>query len=263
MSPIEFILMKTPTVALGVIIIAVVVAISICGLLIARRLTETKRLEKRLETTSVMFHTVGVIYAVFLAFMVVVAWENFDRIDSNVSAEANCYADLSRDANALSEPFSSEAKEAIGGYVKVVVEEEWPALALGGRSAQAHDAFTEIWDLYLNYEPETAREEIFFTASVEKLNEAGELRTRRIADSHSHIHPILWSVLLVGGAITIIFSYFLVAEKLRMQIVMTALFSAIIALILFTILVLDFPFAGHMGIKPDAFRPILMYLSSS
>jgi len=260
MSPIEFILLKTPTIALGVIIVAVVVAISICGLLMARRLGGTKKLEKRPEAASTMFHTVGVIYAVVLAFMVIVAWENFDRVDSNVSAEANCYADLSRDANALGEPFSSEAKEAIGGYVKAVVEEEWPALALGGRSAQAHDAFTEIWDSYLSYEPETTREEVFFTSSVQKLNEAGELRTRRIADSRSHVHPILWSVLLVGGAITIIFSYFLVSERLRLQIVMTALFSALIALILFTILVLDYPFAGDIGIKADAFRPILMYL---
>ena len=260
MSPIEFMLLKTPTIAFGAIFVAVAIAITICGLFVARRLGGNKNLEKRPETASTMFHTVGVIYAVVLAFMVIVAWENFERIDSDVSAEANCYADLSRDANALSESFSSEAKEVIGGYVKAVVEEEWSALALGGRSAQAHDAFTEIWDSYLSYEPETTREEVFFTSSVQKLNEAGELRTRRIADSRSHVHPILWSVLLVGGAITIIFSYFLVSERLRLQIVMTTLFSALIALILFTILVLDYPFAGDIGIEPDAFRPILMYL---
>lgn len=261
MSPIEFIFLKTPTIALGFIVVAVVVAISICGILITRRLTGDKRLVKHPETASTMFHTVGVIYAVILAFMVIVVWENFDRIDSNVSAEANCCADLARDANALGEPFSSEAKGTIGNYVEAVVAEEWPALALGGRSAQAHEAFTEIWDLYLSYEPETVRQEIFLASSVQKLNEAGALRTIRIADSRSHIHPILWSVLLVGGFITIIFSYFLVFERLRRQIVMTALFSTIIALILFTILVFDFPFAGQMGIKPDAFQPILIYIS--
>ena len=262
MSPIEFILVETPTVALGIIIVAGAVALSIGGLLLARRVLRIEKLKISHEISGNLFHTLGVIYAVVLAFMVIVAWENFDRIDSNVSMEANCYADLSRDANALSEPFRSQAKEAIGVYVEAVVEEEWPMLAWGGRSANTHELFTEIWDIYLSYEPETKSEDIFFTASVEKLNEAGELRTQRIMDSRSHLHPILWSVLLVGGAITIIFSYFLVAEKLRTQIVMTALFSSIIALILFTILVLDFPFASHMGIKPDAFRPILMYLGS-
>ena len=261
MSPIEFILMKTPTVALGTIIVASAVAISIGGLMFTRRFIGIERLKIRHEISSTMFHTLGVIYAVVLAFIVIVAWENFDRIDSNVSKEANCYADLSRDANALTEPFRSQAKEAIGVYVKAVVEEEWPMLASGSRSSHTHDLFTRIWDLYLSYEPETQREEIFFTASVQKLNEAGELRTQRIMDSRSHIHTILWAVLLAGGAIIIIFSYFLISEKLRVQIVMTALFSAIIALILFTILMLDFPFASHMGIKPDAFQPILMYLS--
>ena len=117
MSPIEFILVKTPTVALGTVIIASAVAISIGGLLFTRRVIRKEKLKIRHDISTTLFHTLGVIYAVVLAFMVIVAWEDFDRIDSNVNKEANCYADLSRDANALTEPFRSQAKEAIGVYV--------------------------------------------------------------------------------------------------------------------------------------------------
>ena len=263
MPLIQLILLKVPTIALGTVIVAGVVAISICGLLIIRRFVGIEKLKIYHDVAGPLYHTLGVIYAVVLAFMVIIAWENFDRTDSNVSKEANCYADLCRDANGLSEPFRSQAKAATGEYVKALVEEEWPMLAWGGRSTRVHDLFTEIWDLYLSYEPKTEKEKVFFTASIQKLNEAGELRTQRIIDSRSHIHPILWTVLLAGGLITIIFSYFFVSERLRVQIVMTTLLSALIALILFTILVLDFPFAGDIRITPDAFRPILMYLSSN
>ncbi len=260
MSLIELMLLKMPTGALGAVIVVGAVTISVCGLLIARRFIGVRRLKIHHDVAGPVYHTLGVIYAVALGFMVIIAWENFDRIDSNVSREANCYADLARDANGLSEPFSSEAKTAIGEYVKALVEEEWPMLAWGGRSTHVHDLFTEIWDLYLSYEPKTERENVFFAASIQKLNDAGELRAQRIMDSRSGIHTLLWSVLLAGGFIVIIFCYFFGPEKLRAQIIMTALLSALISLSLFTIIVLDSPFAGDMRITPDAFLPILMYL---
>ena len=109
---------------------------------------------------------------------------------------------------------------------------------------------------YSSYEPKTESEKIFLAESVRKLNDAGELRRLRIADSRTGIHPILWLILLTGGVITISFTFFFGAENLLAQIMMASMLAVVIGLILFTILLLDFPFTGGLNIPSDAFKLI-------
>lgn len=93
-----------------------------------------------------------------------------------------------------------------------------------------------------------------------KMNDAGELRRQRIIDAGTGIHPVLWFVLLLGGLITVVFTFFFGSENLVAQRIMTTLLAVLIALILFTILVMDFPFTGDLSVQPTAFQQILTNL---
>jgi hypothetical protein len=254
----QFILIHVPTVALGIIMVAVALLISIGGLLIVHRFVNSSKMKTHHDIAGPIFGSLGVIYAVLLAFVVVISWQNFDRANNDVMKEANCYASLYRDANGLGEPYKSQLKELIVTYTNVVVEEEWPLLAQGSRSTNAHELFTKIWDQYLSYQPQTETEKIFFTESVKKLNEAGEFRRQRVMDARSGIHPVLWFILFAGGLINIVFTFFFSSENRWSQIIMSALFATLIALMLFTALILDYPFSGDVSIKPDAFNVVLM-----
>ncbi len=147
--------------------------------------------------------------------------------------------------------------------MKAVIEDEWPKLAEGEQSKVADELFSRVWDCYLGYEPQSESEKIFFSESVSKLNQAGELRMQRIGDAGSGIHPILWVVLLAGGVITIIFTFFFGTENVRPHIIMSALCAALIALMLFITLVLDYPFTGELSIKPDAFNAVIHIIEGS
>lgn len=78
----------------------------------------------------------------------------------------------------------------------------------------------------------------------------------RIIDSGTGVHGIIWFVLIAGGLITIIFSFFFGTENHGAQVIMTVLLAALIALILFTVLELDYPFSGDFTIKPTALQQL-------
>lgn len=118
----------------------------------------------------------GLIYAVLVAFMVVISWQSFDATRSNLEKEANSYADLFRDSKGLSKDAQTKIKATLSDYVKSTVNDEWPLLSKGRSSEKTHSLLLKVWDVYLNYSPETETEKVFFAESVKKINEANELR---------------------------------------------------------------------------------------
>ncbi len=106
-------LVKIPTVPLGIIIIALAVVIAAGGLLLVRRFTRIERMKLHHDIAGPIFATAGVIYAVLLAFAVVIVWQNFNDTQTDVIAEATHCADLYRDAEAFPEPRKSQIRAAI------------------------------------------------------------------------------------------------------------------------------------------------------
>jgi hypothetical protein len=141
--------------------------------------------------------------------------------------------------------------------VKSVVDDEWPLMAKGMESQKSKDHMHKVWDVYIKFEPKSEREKIFFAESVRKLNEANELRRQRIVDSSTGIHQILWFVLVACGIITISFTFFFGTENYTAQLIMTSLLASLIALVLFTIMVFDYPFTGDISVPAGAFKMIL------
>lgn len=252
----QLMLLKVPTVILGIIIIGSAVILSVGGLFIVRLFVPHARLKIHNDVAGPIFATLGVVYAVLLAFIVVITWQNFDRSKTNVQSEANCLMDLYRDSEALSQNFKEAVRPLLREYGAVVINEEWPAMAKGGSSPYIVEIEKRIWKIYGEYLIENKTDFIFLQESVRKLNELGEYRDLRIMDSKTGVHPILWLVLIAGGVATITFTSFFGTENMKAQIIMTVLLSVIIALILFTIFVLDFPFTGDITISPEPFKLI-------
>jgi Protein of unknown function (DUF4239) len=252
-------LLNFPTLPLGIMIVAISVIFSVAGLFLVKRYVPHQKLKTHNDVAGAIFGTFGVMYAVLLAFVVVITWENYDKASFNVEKEANCVADLYRAAEGLSEPMKSDVRALLVNYAKTISDDEWQMIARGEVSVRANDAMKDIWALYSAYAPKTDTENVFFKESVGKLDEVSELRRVRIVDSRKGVHPILWLVLLVGGASTIIFTFFFGSENFKAHFMMTILLTVLMALILFTILVFDFPFTGDVCISAEPFKEMLAF----
>jgi hypothetical protein len=256
----QWILLNIPTwiIASGMIIIAIGTAVG--GVLLVHRYVNVKTLKSHHDIAGPIFATIGVVYAVMLSYVLIIVWQNFDRTSSNVVSEANCYADIYRDSVGLSEPFRAQFRAANNEYINSVINDEWKMLASGERSLRTQELAAKVWELTGTFEPKTEGEKAFFAEMLGKMNDAGELRRQRILDAQTGIHPMLWFVLLFGGLITVVFSFFFGSDNLVAQLVMTTLLAVLIALILFTILIMDFPFSGDMSVTSASFQQVLLYL---
>jgi hypothetical protein len=85
-----------------------------------------------------------------------------------------------------------------------------------------------------------------------------ELRRQRIMDSRAGLNPMMWFVLIMGGASTVSFAFFFGAENFRAHIMMTVLLAATITLIMFTIFEMDYPFSGEISIPSEPFKAMIL-----
>src|SRR5687768_13190177 len=73
--------------------------------------------------------TLGTIYAVLLAFVVYVVWNQFNEARALVEREANEVIDLYRTALGLPDPARGHLQTALTTYVEAVLDREWRAMA--------------------------------------------------------------------------------------------------------------------------------------
>ena len=263
MSFIQMLLVNIPAWLLCFIMVVLYVGVSIVSLLIIRKFYPHHKCKLHNDVAGFIFATLGVIYAVLLAFIVVITWQDFDKAENITISEANCIAALYRDATPFPAEFRAELKSELTNYVNAIINEEWQMMAKGQRSAGAQEMQEELWKLYSGFQPKNETQKIFFTESVKKLNQAAEMRRQRIVYASSGINPLLYFVLIVGSFITIAFTMLFGTENIIPHLIMVSLLAAMIAITLFSVIAMDYPFTGDISIKPDVFINMLSSLMRS
>lgn len=79
-----------------------------------------------------VYATVGVIYAVRLAFLVIAVWEQYSAANENVIDEASVLTTMYRETTAM--PARARPRVSVRGYTEAVAGPEWKAQASGGTS---------------------------------------------------------------------------------------------------------------------------------
>jgi ABC-type multidrug transport system fused ATPase/permease subunit len=257
MSLPQKLILTMPGILLGALILIVSISLAILGLLIVRRFISHAVLKQHNDVAGFIFATLGVIYAVLLAFTVIVVWENFGQAKEIVNKEAACLMDVFRDTATLPDPYRITVRKHLIIYAEMVVNEEWKTMQHGEGSPRFIKVIQNLWVNLCSFKPRNFVDETLFREIMTKMNTVLSLRNERLFQSRDGLNPLLWFVLILGGIITIIFTYFFGMENLQAQLIMTALLTAIVALILFTIMSLDYPFTGDISISSEPFQYIL------
>jgi hypothetical protein len=245
-------LVNVPTVWLGVGLVAVSVGLSLLGLIVVRKKVALETLEAQHEVAGFLIAVVGVIYAVLLAFVVIIVWEQFGSAETAVGDEAAAVGSLYRDGVALGVQ-GQPLRAAVQRYAVSVVDVEWPYMATHlTENAQTDPALNGVWAAVTRLRSTNGTESSFVQLAVNEVVTATQDRRTRVRDSNSEIPAPLWLVLIGGGVITVAFTYFFGLESFRVQAVMVSALAAVIALSGFTILTLNLPFTGGVAIKPEA-----------
>src|SRR5215212_6218625 len=110
----------------GALLIGLATLLAMAAPVFIRRRIATERLRVNNEVAGFTFATVGVLYAVLLAFAVIVVWEKFSEAEHAAAEEAGAAATLYRLANGIGGDPGAALRDGLTRYVRAAIAEDWP-----------------------------------------------------------------------------------------------------------------------------------------
>jgi hypothetical protein len=242
------------TLILVMVVVPVCVAMALQALI--HRWVGVERLVQNNEIAGFKFATVGVIYAVLLAFTVIVVWEKFSAAETAVDQEAAAIAALFRYADG-GEPAAVRLREAIATYGKTAVEIEWPAMAAQGESHETTEALSVVYAAALALNRSDTRDTADMSEVFTQIDHITASRRLRLHLATGLVPGVVWLSLFSGAILTVAFTLFFGSENLPAQMMMTGILAALVLLGLVVIISIDHPFTGPVHIQPDPIQNVL------
>jgi hypothetical protein len=242
---------------LGLLVVGLPVFLAAIGLLLVRSRAPHPRLQPHHDVAGYIYSGLAVLYAVLLAFLVIVVWQQFDATYARVHNEADALSKLFREALIFPTPVQRAILGSVRTYARAVIEEEWPAMARGAESPTAWQAYTNLWQTIQIVEPRTPAEVNWHATMLQSLASVSDYRRDRLADNHTVLPPVLWIVLLSGGVINVGYTYLFGVKSRSAHLIITTALTAMMGLLLLVILILDHPFAGSVRVEPEPFAQLL------
>jgi protein-S-isoprenylcysteine O-methyltransferase Ste14 len=233
------------------------VLVAVVGLAVVQRLVPPERREEHNDVAGFIYAVLGVAYAVVLAFMLIAVWQDYNTAQTNVESEANELAGVYFLASRLPESERTHVQDLARMYARVVVEQEWPMMEQGQTSPRADSLLRQLRFELLEFDPHTRGEQVLYERGLTDLHNAVDARSSRLLQVREGIPNLLWVVLVVGGVITVSFTYLFGLKSNVAHALIVAALTLLICAILFTIGEFDYPFSGVVEIRPEAFREAL------
>jgi Protein of unknown function (DUF4239) len=226
------------------------------GTVLVRRWVGVDKLIVNNEVAGFKFATVGVIYAVLVAFAVIVVWEKFSAAQDAVVQEAGASETLYRLA-AGPDPKMAAVRAALSNYLKTAIERDWPRMAVEKESKEATDALNDLYAAALPLTEGTARHPALLIEMFKQIDSITSARRTRLHLATGVVPDVVWMVLFGGAALTVGFTFFFGAANLRAQTTMTGILAWLAFTALFAVVEIDHPFTGPSVVHSDALQSVL------
>lgn len=192
------------------------------------------------------------LYAVLLAFAVIVVWEKFSDAEVRVAEEAGAAATLFRLSGGVDGTAGVELRERLSAYINDAIVADWPAMEHGRASPTTTHALNAIYTLVLTVNPSDRCGAVILSEILDQLNFVTQARRARLVVAAGIVPGIVWFVLFGGAVLTVGFTFFFATESLRAQTLMTGALTALIFSGMLIIVAIDHPFAGSVKVTPEA-----------
>jgi hypothetical protein len=236
-------------------IIGVVSGASVVGLIAFRSLVDLRVIHDSGDAVGSYLQVLGGIYAVLLAFVVIVVWGQFNDARGFVHREANALVDLHRTASGLPDGARDVVQQGLRDYLDAVLADEWTAMSRGDHETtdRIGHRLDRVWSAIHSCVPLNNSQHTVYAEVLARFNDLTETRTNRLSAATAKI-PIAMNVLLYTGALIMIGSmYLLPFDRFWLHAVATASLAGATAHILYLIYDLDDAFAGDYQVDKDPF----------
>jgi hypothetical protein len=231
--------------------------------LIARRLIRQEIRQQHNDVAAAMFGVIGVTFAVLLAFVVMLSFESYGAARNAVASEAAVTRDVADAAAGLQEPVRTTIRHGLTSYLHLVMDVEWPAQAAGQQNESADAALAALNRQAVLVQPALPGEAAFHAALIAALAHLQDARALRRSTAANQVPSIVWTVVLLGGVLTVGAGSFLGAPSLAMHMAMSATLAASGALVVVLIVALSQPYRGDFRIPTTPYQRALSQLNAN
>jgi len=209
-----------------------------------KRLKRTTRWQGSRSAWSALF------YSLLLAFVIVAAWERYDRADESIRHEAIGLTELYRLGADFDEPTCDILEHSTREYLRSIIEQDWPEMANDAyRTQRDYVGAMGLWKIVSDYKPSGARQQPLVEKSFDALSQVSDARAMRSMYYSENLPDMVWMVIYVGLFITVGFGYFFALDTFKSQALMCATFSGLLGLTILAILELAHPYQGRNTIS--------------
>lgn len=248
--------MSGPVIVVAVVFVVVLAALG--GLLATRRLVPMARLSRHTDVAGYIYAVIGVIYAVILAQVVIAAWEEYRDARDVAAVEASAVLNLDRLSRVWPDAEQNPVRVALIDYATHVVDVEWPAMAAGDYSLATGTVLVDdLWGTYGQIAQGPRGASANYANSLDQLDVLDQARRSRFLLGESSLPQTMMVTLLLGGVVTVGFSYLFAVDDGWLHGLMTSSLAVLVAMLLLLEYQLDSPFQGVNSIRPTAMRSVL------
>ncbi len=240
--------------AQNVYLIVLWVTLSMICLLLLNRFWPPRRRRVHNDVIGWQISILGTIYAVMVGFMLYAVWANFQTAETNANNEANGVVNLFRAADGLPQPQRSAIEIAATNYVSAVLNQEWPTMSRDQTPHAGQIYIKQLWTTVTRTPAQNNSEQVCVLQAMQELSSVTEHRRIRILESQTQMPTILWTVLVMGGIITIASCCLIGSENLALHFTLIFALSFLVSLALVAIGDIDRPFQGSVHVSHYAFE---------
>ncbi len=233
--------------------VVAVVGVSVLLFVVIDKVWPWDKRHQHNDVTGWQLGILGTTYAVILGFMLYAVWTEFDNATQNVELEANGLVNVYRLAEGLPQATRDEVQSLARSYASTAIEKDWPAMERGELPRDTGEMSWKLSRALIATAGESRSQNLAQDHAITEVDAVSNYRRTRLLESTTSLPAVLWSVLVVGGILTIVSSCMFGSQNRFLHGVQVVFFSLLVALVLLAIADINMPFRGSVHVGNDAF----------
>jgi hypothetical protein len=248
------ILNTVPTVVLLAVAVALMLAVVVLAVWLIRRVVPATRDGFHAEVSAPMLGVVAAVFGLLLAFVIIIAYQNYLNAAADVSREADSLASIVRDSAALPPSDGDRVRTAVGAYARAVVGDEWPRMRDGNDSVAAKRALTGVFTALQAVRPRSPAARAFYADSVRQLNDGLDARRDRLEAARGGLPFEMTALILFSALVILGYALLIGSPHFWFHTLGPAAIAVVVAFSLVVLFDLSYPFSGDVTISPQPYK---------
>ena len=222
-------------------------------MLAARRFASRTPAKNHHQVAGYFLGVVGILYSLVVGLLIANLQGKFDRAAISAQVEADSCSDLWNFSRGLPPDERHKLRITIKNFYAAAQSESWDSSAVAGKDIRGAVYYSKIWQELMSYQPVGERENSCYQSCLSTMQDLSDARSYRTSFGNHTLPPLVWLMMVIGGALIVIFTYLFFVESLATQLLLTSCVAGIIALNLFLVNTFEHPYRKDLHLQSQTF----------